>query len=253
MRADGCQRSAKASWLAKGRPALSVKSPNAPARTPSFACQSIQNLCTWCWFPPLPLMGTAATARASSSYPCVVTRDAAINHNNNAKRQSVPLRCSCLFPLPNMSWARVLRLNCILWNFGESSTLIAGNEVSQCSVHCAVSRLNRATPGRGQLKDSIAASFALILTISSLPIHTFKRRKLSNGTWNACSDFCRFGSSLRYARPFPEIFARWMMMIITNRPADGRHVLATFGWLAALPIGPRCRRSFVYDRNRLTR
>lgn len=115
----------------------------------------------------------------------------------------IPCRCAApaYFRCPILSWARVLRLNCILWNFGESSTLVAGNEASQCSVHCAVSRLNRATPGRGQLKDSIAASFALILTISSLPIHTFKRRKLSNGTWNACSDFCRFGSSLRYGRP----------------------------------------------------
>jgi hypothetical protein len=122
----------------------------------------------------------------------------------------IPSRCAApaYFRCPILSWARVLRLNRILWNFGESSTLVAGNEASQCSVHCAVCRLNRATPGRGQLKDSIAASFALILTILFLPIHTFKRRKLSNGTWNACSDFCRFGSSLRYARPLPpEIFA----------------------------------------------
>jgi hypothetical protein len=28
-----------------------------------------------------------------------------------------------------------------------------------------------------------------------------------------------------------------MMMIITNRPADGRHVLVTFGWLATLLMG----------------
>ena len=144
-------------------------------------------------------MGTAATAGASSSYPCVVSRDAAINHNN-ANRHSVPLRCSCLFPLPNIVLGPGITAQLHpmeLWRI----FYVGCNEASQCSVHCAVSRLNRATPGRGQLKDSIAASFALILTISSLPIHTFKRRKLSNGTWNACSDFCRFGSSLRYGRP----------------------------------------------------
>ena len=122
----------------------------------------------------------------------------------NAERHSATLRCSRLFfSFPILSWARVYGSTACppygtLANFPR---WLRVTRHPQCSVHCAVSRLNRATRGRGQLTDSIAASFALMLRILSLPIQTFKRRKLSNGTWNVCSDFCRFGSSLRYARP----------------------------------------------------